>query len=181
MIKIPTEAILSAINTIHEFTAKNKFMPQSIIFDETDPKWNISKVVAETPCPPEEDWIFNIKPDIPKKKAKKPQSKDVWDDAFKVFEDPRKNINVFEYITSKLISEKYSVDKSRILHTANMRMIGLDELDTIELIMDLEDALEIEIEDKALGISESMIGIDEIVTVGNLVRLIETLLKGSGV
>ena len=69
---------------------------------------------------------------------------------------------VFESI-SELLAERVEKDVSEITMESNFRDLGIDSLDTVELLMNLEDKLGIEIE------------LDQKVeTVGDLVAFIES-------
>ncbi len=68
---------------------------------------------------------------------------------------------VFEAI-AELIAERNECDTSEITEDMTFQDLGIDSLDTVEMVMDLEDKLGIEIE------------LDEKVeTVGELVKYIE--------
>ena len=69
---------------------------------------------------------------------------------------------VFEAI-AELVAERVEMDVSEITMESNFRDLGIDSLDTVELLMNLEDKLGIEIE------------LDQKVeTVGDLVAFIES-------
>ena len=69
---------------------------------------------------------------------------------------------VFEAI-AELVAERVEEDVSEITMESNFRDLGIDSLDTVELLMNLEDKLGIEIE------------LDQKVeTVGDLVAFIES-------
>ena len=69
---------------------------------------------------------------------------------------------VFEAI-AELVAERVEKDVSEITMESNVRDLGIDSLDTVELLMNLEDKLGIEIE------------LDQKVeTVGDLVAFIES-------
>ena len=69
---------------------------------------------------------------------------------------------VFEAI-AELVAERVEKDVSEITMESNCRDLGIDSLDTVELLMNLEDKLGIEIE------------LDQKVeTVGDLVAFIES-------
>ena len=69
---------------------------------------------------------------------------------------------VFEAI-AELVAERVEKDVSEITMGSNFRDLGIDSLDTVELLMNLEDKLGIEIE------------LDQKVeTVGDLVAFIES-------
>ena len=68
---------------------------------------------------------------------------------------------VFDAI-AELIAERNDCDKSEITMDSTFRDLGIDSLDTVEMLMSLEDKLDQEIElDQAVE------------TVGDLVRYIE--------
>lgn len=64
---------------------------------------------------------------------------------------------------AKIISDRTGRDASEITLESSFAQLGIDSLDTVELIMNLEDALDIEIE------------LDQKVeTIGDLVKFIES-------
>ena len=64
---------------------------------------------------------------------------------------------------AKIISDRTGRDASEITLESSFAQLGIDSLDTVELIMNLEDALDIEIE------------LDQKVeTIGDLVKIIES-------
>ena len=69
---------------------------------------------------------------------------------------------IFEAI-AELIAERNDCDVSDITMESTFKDLGIDSLDTVEMLMDLEDKIgkEIELEEK-------------VETVGDLVRYIET-------
>lgn len=70
---------------------------------------------------------------------------------------------VFETI-AKLLAERNDCDVSEIQRDTTFQDLGIDSLDTVEMLMDLEDELGMEIElDQKVG------------TVGELVTFIESL------
>lgn len=71
---------------------------------------------------------------------------------------------VFEKVKTILANYK-EIDESTIELDTTMESLGIDSLDTVELVMNLEDEFDVEIE------------VDEdIKTVGDLVKIIEDLL-----
>lgn len=69
---------------------------------------------------------------------------------------------VFEAI-AELVAERVECDASEITMESSFRDLGIDSLDTVDLLMNLEDKLDIEIE------------LDQkIETVGDLVAFIES-------
>ncbi|MCI9272374.1 MAG: acyl carrier protein [Clostridiales bacterium] len=71
---------------------------------------------------------------------------------------------VFEKVKTILADYK-EIDESSIELDTTMESLGIDSLDTVELVMNLEDEFDVEIE------------VDEdIKTVGDLVKIIEGLL-----
>jgi acyl carrier protein len=70
-------------------------------------------------------------------------------------------MNTFETV-AKILAEYKDVDVSTITEQATFADLGLDSLDTVEIVMNLEDAFSIEIE-----MNESL------KTVSDLVALIE--------
>ena len=73
---------------------------------------------------------------------------------------------VFEAI-AELIAERVEKDPSEIKMESTFRDLGIDSLDTVELLMNLEDELNVEIE-----LTE------KVETVGDLVNFIETNCMG---
>lgn len=75
-------------------------------------------------------------------------------------------MEVFEAV-SKLIAEHVDCDAAKITMESNFKDLGIDSLDTVEMLMDLEDIFgkEIELNKK-------------VETVGDLVRFIEDIIKG---
>jgi acyl carrier protein len=71
---------------------------------------------------------------------------------------------VFEKI-SGMIAERYSIDINSITKETAFESLGIDSLDTVEMVMQLEEDLGIEIE-----LDEKM------ATVGELVKFIEARL-----
>ncbi|MEG2001116.1 MAG: acyl carrier protein, partial [Evtepia sp.] len=73
-------------------------------------------------------------------------------------------IMVFEAIAA-LVAEHNDCDASEVTMESNFKELGIDSLDTVEMLMDLEDKLgqEIELDQK-------------VETVGDLVRFIESKL-----
>ena len=69
---------------------------------------------------------------------------------------------VFEAI-AELIAERVEKDPSEIKMESTFRDLGIDSLDTVEMVMDLEDELGIELELE-----------DKIATVGELVAFVES-------
>jgi acyl carrier protein len=71
---------------------------------------------------------------------------------------------VFEAI-AELIAERNDCDKSEITMESSFKDLGIDSLDTVEMLMNLEDKIgkEIELEEK-------------VETVGDLVRYVESKL-----
>ena len=71
-------------------------------------------------------------------------------------------MNVFDAI-KELLAERLECDPATITRESNFRELGIDSLDTVELLMDLEDKIGVEIE------------LDQKVdTVGDLVTFIES-------
>ena len=68
---------------------------------------------------------------------------------------------VFEAI-AELVAERVEKDVSEITMESNFRDLGIDSLDTVELVMNLEDELGVTIEMST-----------QLQTVGDLVKLIE--------
>ena len=69
---------------------------------------------------------------------------------------------VFEAI-AELVAERVEKDVSEITPESSFKELGIDSLDTVELLMNLEDKLDMEIE------------LDQKVeTVGDLVRFVES-------
>ncbi len=65
----------------------------------------------------------------------------------------------------KILAEYKGIDEAIIQPETSMESLGIDSLDTVELVMNLEDEFDVEIE------------VDEdIKTVGDLVKIIEGLL-----
>jgi acyl carrier protein len=77
-------------------------------------------------------------------------------------------MSVFEKV-KEIILEELNVTADKVTLDANLKDdLGADSIDAVQIIMDLEDAFEIEIDtDNA----------DAIATVGNLVDYIESLIK----
>jgi acyl carrier protein len=77
-------------------------------------------------------------------------------------------MSVFEKV-KEIILEELNVTADKVTLEANLKDdLGADSIDAVQIIMDLEDAFEIEIDtDNA----------DAIATVGNLVDYIESLRK----
>ena len=77
-------------------------------------------------------------------------------------------MSVFEKV-KEIILEELNVTAEKVTLDANLKDdLGADSIDAVQIIMDLEDAFEIEIDtDNA----------DAIATVGNLVDYIESLIK----
>lgn len=77
-------------------------------------------------------------------------------------------MSVFEKV-KEIILEELNVTADKVTLDANLKDdLGADSIDAVQIIMDLEDAFEIEIDtDNA----------DAIATVGNLVDYIESLRK----
>ena len=77
-------------------------------------------------------------------------------------------MSVFEQVKA-IICKELKLDPSKVLEDSNLKDdLGADSIDAVQIIMDLEDAFEIEIDtDNA----------DAIATVGNLVDYIESLIK----
>jgi acyl carrier protein len=77
-------------------------------------------------------------------------------------------MSVFEKV-KEIILEELNVTADKVTLEANLKDdLGADSIDAVQIIMDLEDAFEIEIDtDNA----------DAIATVGNLVDYIESLIK----
>ena len=74
-------------------------------------------------------------------------------------------MDVFQAMV-ELLSERLECDPASITRESNFRELGIDSLDTVELLMDLEDKIGIEIE------------LDQKVeTVGDLVTFIENKQK----
>lgn len=71
---------------------------------------------------------------------------------------------VFEKIAG-MIAERYSIDISTITKETTFESLGIDSLDTVEMVMQLEEDLGVEIE-----LDEKM------ATVGELVKFIEAKL-----
>ncbi|MEZ0536709.1 acyl carrier protein [Caldicellulosiruptoraceae bacterium PP1] len=72
---------------------------------------------------------------------------------------------VFEKL-SEIIANKLNIDKEEITLTKTFEDLGLDSLDIVEIVMEIEDAFGIEIEeDKNFG------------NVGDLVKYIEEKLQ----
>ena len=72
---------------------------------------------------------------------------------------------VFEAI-AELVAERVEKDVSEITMESNFRDLGIDSLDTVELVMKLEDKLDCEIELTA-----------KVSTVGELVDFVEPLVQ----
>ncbi len=72
---------------------------------------------------------------------------------------------IFESI-AKLIAERNDCDVSEITMDSSFKDLGIDSLDSVELVMSLEDELDMEIELE-----------EKVETVGDLVRYIEGLQK----
>ncbi len=70
---------------------------------------------------------------------------------------------IFEAI-AKLIAERNDCDVADITMDSSFKDLGIDSLDSVELVMSLEDELDMEIELE-----------DKVETVGDLVRYIEGL------
>ena len=69
---------------------------------------------------------------------------------------------VFDAI-AELIADRVECDKSEVKMESTFKDLGIDSLDTVELLMDLEDKIDMEIE------------LDqEVKTVGDLVKFIES-------
>jgi acyl carrier protein len=84
----------------------------------------------------------------------------------KIIENPRGTLmsDVFEKI-KPIIAERLSVDESKITENASfIEDLGADSLDTVELIMQLEEAFDIQIPDEDA---------EKISTVGDVVKYIE--------
>ena len=77
-------------------------------------------------------------------------------------------MSVFEKV-KEIILEELNVTADKVTLEANLKDdLGADSIDAVQIIMDLEDAFDIEIDtDNA----------DAIATVGNLVDYIESLIK----
>jgi acyl carrier protein len=77
-------------------------------------------------------------------------------------------MSVFDKV-KEIILEELNVTADKVTLEANLKDdLGADSIDAVQIIMDLEDAFEIEIDtDNA----------DAIATVGNLVDYIESLIK----
>jgi acyl carrier protein len=77
-------------------------------------------------------------------------------------------MSVFDKV-KEIILEELNVTADKVTLDANLKDdLGADSIDAVQIIMDLEDAFEIEIDtDNA----------DAIATVGNLVDYIESLIK----
>lgn len=75
-------------------------------------------------------------------------------------------IKMFETI-AKMIAERTDKDIAEITLDSTFNSLGIDSLDTVELLMDLEDKIgaEIELDDK-------------VETVGQFVKFIETKMQG---
>lgn len=71
-------------------------------------------------------------------------------------------MNVFE-VVAKLIADRYELDVESIKPETTFQEIGIDSLDTVELLMDLEDEIGTELELE-----------EQIATVGELVEFIES-------
>ena len=95
---------------------------------------------------------------------KYPSMPDLKQQMKKVF-DYRRNIMVFEAI-AELIAERNDCDPSTITPDMKFSDLGIDSLDTVEMLMNLEDKIgqEIELEEK-------------VETVGDLVAYIEARLE----
>lgn len=71
-------------------------------------------------------------------------------------------MDVFQAV-AELLAERLECDAATITRESNFRELGIDSLDTVELLMDLEDKIGVEIE------------LDQKVeTVGDLVDFIES-------
>ncbi len=70
-------------------------------------------------------------------------------------------MNVFE-VVANLIADRYEIDADSITAETTFQEIGIDSLDTVELLMDLEDEVGCELELE-----------EQITTVGELVAFIE--------
>lgn len=69
----------------------------------------------------------------------------------------------------ELVAKQLEVSKDKISHTSSfVNDLGGDSLDTVELIMDLEDALDISIPDEVA---------EKIKTVGDLITYVEKTKK----
>ena len=76
--------------------------------------------------------------------------------------------NTFEDV-NKIIAEKLSVDESKVTESAKfIEDLGADSLDTVELIMQLEENFSISIPDEEA---------EKITTVGDAVRYIDEHVK----
>ena len=69
---------------------------------------------------------------------------------------------VFEAV-AELIAERYEVSVDDVKPESTFRDFGIDSLDTVELLMNLEDKLDMEIELE-----------DKVETIGDLVAFIES-------
>ena len=70
---------------------------------------------------------------------------------------------VFEAI-AELVAERVEKDVSEITPESSFKELGIDSLDTVELLMNLEDKLDMEIE----------LVLQKVETVGDLVAFIES-------
>ena len=72
--------------------------------------------------------------------------------------------SIFEKVSS-IVAEQLSVDAAEVKSDANFQNdLGADSLDTVELVMALEEAFDIEIPDEAA---------EQIATVGDAVKYIQ--------
>jgi acyl carrier protein len=68
--------------------------------------------------------------------------------------------------SKQIVIERSGIDESKIVENASLRNdLGLDSLDIVELIMELEDEFEIEIPDEEA---------DNLKTVGDVIHFIES-------
>lgn len=67
-------------------------------------------------------------------------------------------------IIKKLLAKHKNIDESRITRETTFESLGIDSLDTVDLVIDIEEAFHIIIEQD-----------DDIETVGELVDIIEKL------
>ena len=70
---------------------------------------------------------------------------------------------------AKLIAERLECDAAEIKPESNFRELGIDSLDTVELLMDLEDEIGVEIELE-----------QKVETVGELAAFIESKRQAQG-
>lgn len=59
-------------------------------------------------------------------------------------------INIIEYNIKNIISKKIGIDKKKILNSFSLKSLGIDYLETIEIIIEIEYIFNIEINDEKL-------------------------------